>query len=166
MVFILTKASHDTERLSMRTNTKGRFYQQLAVLFTMQGSPCIYYGTEIYMPGGYDPDCRRCMPWEEIEAGRYEEDISNLKRLIAMRKDNPACKSGKMEWFHDTAQPRLVHYVKVSEEGSRIHVVLNATGRCVMMPKKAADASGERMLFSYNCGKSGIEPDGVCIYME
>lgn len=158
--------SHDTERLSMRTKTKGRFYQQLAVLFTMEGSPCIYYGTEIYMQGGYDPDCRRCMPWEEIEAGRYEDDISYMKRLIAMRKENPACKSGRIEWLHETEQSRLVHYVKVSEEGSRIHVVLNATGQCVTLPEKAADANGEKILFAYDYGEAGLGPDGVCIYME
>ena len=39
--------SHDTERLRNRVHDLDIFYQQLAVLFTMPGSPCIYYGTEI-----------------------------------------------------------------------------------------------------------------------
>lgn len=59
--------SHDTERLMNRLNNLDIFYQQLAVLFTMPGSPCIYYGTEIAMEGGHDPGCRRCMPWEELD---------------------------------------------------------------------------------------------------
>ena len=58
--------SHDTERLMNRFHDLDIFYQQLAVLFTLPGSPCIYYGTEIAMEGGFDPDCRRCMPWDEI----------------------------------------------------------------------------------------------------
>ena len=41
--------SHDTERLMNRFHNLDMFYQQLAVLFTMPGSPCIYYGTEIAM---------------------------------------------------------------------------------------------------------------------
>ena len=41
--------SHDTERLMNRFHSLDTFYQQLAVLFTMPGSPCIFYGTEIVM---------------------------------------------------------------------------------------------------------------------
>lgn len=39
--------SHDTERLMNRFHDLDIFYQQLAILFTLPGSPCIYYGTEI-----------------------------------------------------------------------------------------------------------------------
>ena len=63
--------SHDTKRLRSDVKNLDEYFQQLAVLFTMPGSPCIYYGTEIAMEGGHDPDCRRCMPWEEIDGGVY-----------------------------------------------------------------------------------------------
>ena len=43
--------SHDTERLINRLHNLDIFYQQLAILFTLPGSPCIYYGTEIAMEG-------------------------------------------------------------------------------------------------------------------
>ena len=49
------------------------------------GSPCIYYGTEIAMPGSYDPDCRRCMPRDDIEAGRFKERIEMVSKLIHLR---------------------------------------------------------------------------------
>ena len=73
--------SHDTERLMNRFHDLDKFYQQLAILFTLPGSPCIYYGTEIAMEGAHDPDCRRCMPWSEIES---EE---NQKKIATMRQD-------------------------------------------------------------------------------
>lgn len=38
----------------------------LAVLFTLYGSPSIYYGTGVALEGDYDPDYRRCMPWSEF----------------------------------------------------------------------------------------------------
>ena len=85
--------SHDTERLMNRFHDLDLFYQQLAILFTLPGSTCIYYGTEIAMEGGFDPDCRRCMPWDEIEEGKYRERIGQMKSLIHMRKSEEACRS-------------------------------------------------------------------------
>ena len=70
--------SHDTERLMNRFHDLDLFYQQLAVLFTLPGSPCIYYGTEIAMEGGFDPDCRRCMPWEDIDSAGNKERIDQM----------------------------------------------------------------------------------------
>ena len=70
--------SHDTERLMNRFHDLDMFYQQLAVLFTMPGSPCIYYGTEIAMEGGHDPDCRRCMPWQELDSEENRQRIACL----------------------------------------------------------------------------------------
>jgi glycosidase len=58
--------SHDTERL--RTLCRGEWARQRqAVLFQMTypGVPCIYYGDEVGMEGGRDPDNRRAMPWDE-----------------------------------------------------------------------------------------------------
>lgn len=56
--------SHDTKRLRSQVRSDGEFYQLLAILFAMPGSPCIYYGTEVMLEGDHDPDCRRCMPVE------------------------------------------------------------------------------------------------------
>ena len=78
--------SHDTNRLLDKAQHNiDVFYQQLAVLFTMPGSPCIYYGTEVAMDGSFDPDCRRCMPWDEIDAGKRADELTEMKNLIAMR---------------------------------------------------------------------------------
>ena len=46
------------------------------------GVPCIYYGTEIGMEGGYDPDCRRTMNWERAaRRGRLWRLVNGLARL-------------------------------------------------------------------------------------
>lgn len=85
--------SHDTERLMNRFHDLDMFYQQLAVLFTMPGSACIYYGTEIAMEGGHDPDCRRPMPWHELSSPENQEKIAAMRSLIEMRKSEEACRS-------------------------------------------------------------------------
>lgn len=58
--------SHDTDRLYRRYKNSDIILQQLALLFFLPGSPCIYYGTEILLDGAHDPDCRRLMQWDSI----------------------------------------------------------------------------------------------------
>lgn len=153
--------SHDTERLSTRTKTIGRFYQQLALLFTMEGSPCIYYGTEIVMPGGFDPDCRRCMPWEEIEKGSLDMEIGRMKQLIALRKQYPQCRAAGIRWEKLEQSERMIHYVKYMEGEPELHVILNAGREVVQIP-----AQGE-VLFACGLSEDGsLEPDGCCIRIK
>ena len=121
--------SHDTDRLIHQTGgNQDLFFQQLAMLFTMPGSPCIYYGTEIAIEGGADPDCRRCMPWDQIEQGNYAEITEQVKQLIALRKE-PAARSMEITLENNNSSDRVVEYVKTGAEGSRLRVVLNASGK-------------------------------------
>lgn len=59
----------------------------LALLFIFPGIPCIFYGTEFFMEGGYDPDCRRCMDWEGYTEGRYEESVELIRLFANLRKE-------------------------------------------------------------------------------
>ena len=77
--------SHDTERILWTANEDVQLVKSaLAFLFLQKGTPCIYYGTELSLTGGPDPDCRRCMPWEHVSS---DNDMLNfMKRLIKIRK--------------------------------------------------------------------------------
>ncbi|MBH0230856.1 glycoside hydrolase family 13 protein [Halobacillus yeomjeoni] len=81
--------SHDTPRIL--TYAKGnKDAVKLMYLFQMsfEGTPCIYYGDEIGMTGGEDPDCRKCMVWEKDEQDR---DIFRfVQQLISLRKSESA----------------------------------------------------------------------------
>lgn len=58
--------SHDTARiLTLAKGDQALALQALTFMFTQTGSPCIYYGTEMGMQGGEDPDCRKPMDWEK-----------------------------------------------------------------------------------------------------
>ena len=100
--------THDTPRAINRCGSEDVFFQQLALLMTLPGSACLYYGTEIALPGSHDPDCRRTMPWDEIEAGRHDQTMAQVKQLIALRADNPQSRGVEILWRHDAAHPRLV----------------------------------------------------------
>lgn len=154
--------SHDTIRLYTRLdNNIEQFYQHMVLLFTMQGSPCIYYGTEIAMPGGFDPDCRRCMPWEQIEKGQYDLPIGRMKQLIAMRRENPGCRAEAIRWIEE-GDGRLVHYVKTGGE-QQIEVYLNASDRPLEI-----SVQGD-VLFSMGCridlpaGRGSLAADGSLV---
>lgn len=84
--------SHDTFRFFTEVKCdEEKMKAALALLFMFPGMPCIYYGTELFMQGGYDPDCRRCMDWDGIRDNKYSEYISYIKKLAAIRnKDDLA----------------------------------------------------------------------------
>lgn len=80
--------SHDTHRFFSEVG-ESRFKMKaaLCLLYLFPGTPCIFYGTEILMPGGYDPDCRRCMDWEKADIyGEFSDIYELLNRLSILRK--------------------------------------------------------------------------------
>jgi cyclomaltodextrinase len=85
--------SHDTERYL--TLCKGVLWRmKLSILFQMTyiGAPMVYYGDEIGMEGGKDPDCRRCMVWEKKKWNR--ELYEWAKKLISVRNNSPSLRQG------------------------------------------------------------------------
>ena len=77
--------SHDTERfLTLVGEDRQKMKCALAVLFFFPGMPCLCYGTEIGMRGGYEPDSRRTFQWDERF---WDKDIlRTVKALIALKK--------------------------------------------------------------------------------
>ena len=151
--------SHDTNRLMDRVaGDLDVFYQQMAILFTMPGSPCIFYGTEIGMEGAHDPDCRRCMPWESIEKGEFAERISEMKKLISLRKSHDTFKSRNFHFPNDVADDRTIEYMKLWEDET-IKVVLNCGKKPVSVDVPNAD-----VLYSRKFEKGILAPKGILIY--
>ena len=129
--------SHDTKRLRSDVKNLDEYFAQIAALFVMPGSPCIYYGTEIAMEGSYDPDCRRCMPWEDIEAGKYTERTAIISTLIELRKKEPLLKSRNFHFPNEYAQyRRLIQFRKVDFPDCYVEVFLNCCEEDVEIPMK------------------------------
>lgn len=84
--------SHDTERFLYICKEDKR-KMKLAAAFQMffPGSPAIYYGDEVGMTGDNDPDCRRCMIWDDTADA---DMLDWYKSLIRLRKENICIKKG------------------------------------------------------------------------
>ena len=42
----------------------------------------VYKRQEIALEGAHDPDCRRCMPWDEIDSAENQKKIELMKRCV------------------------------------------------------------------------------------
>jgi glycosidase len=112
--------------------------------FAMIGSPMVYYGEELGMYGGNDPDCRKPMHWPEMSFDDEIEYHSGLpiykhkhpvaadmemhafyKKIIALRRGNKALMQGTMTT--DYADPE-----------KRVWVISRRSGF-------------ERVIFAFNC---------------
>ena len=149
--------SHDTIRITSKIGDRDKVYQQLAVLFTMPGSACIYYGTEVLLEGKHDPDCRRCMPWKEINEGLYDDRIELVKELIHLRKTERLFRSRNFHFPNEIKNDRVVEYIKLDEYGNKIEVILNCSKEDIEVVNKG------KIIFS-NLYKDGtLEKNGVLI---
>ena len=77
--------SHDTARfLTIAKGDTSAVKLAYLTMMTYPGAPMIYYGDEVGMEGGRDPDCRRAMLWDPA---RWHHDLrAAVQRYIALRK--------------------------------------------------------------------------------
>ena len=66
-------------------------YQMAAML---PGGISVYYGDELLLTGGYDPDNRRCMPWDRVRNEPFASELferirqSKQERIQSLRPIN------------------------------------------------------------------------------
>jgi len=91
--------SHDVSRiLHVVHEDKALVTLGIALLMSFTGVPCLYYGGEVGMTGGKDPDNRRCMLWDESD---WDKDLLVVyQKLIAIRKNSTALKHGGFQMLH------------------------------------------------------------------
>lgn len=87
--------SHDTDRFfSLVHCNKHKLLSAIAVTCLFVGAPCITYGTEIAMEGGYDPDNRRCFDWDETH---WDKQFMQIVKQILTLKKIEVVQSGDIE---------------------------------------------------------------------
>ena len=85
--------SHDMPRfLSCVNGDKEALKLAWLFMFMIPGAPCIYYGDEIGVDGGHDPECRKSFPWDE---DLWDKELLDfVKACTRMRKKYAALRRG------------------------------------------------------------------------
>ena len=114
--------SHDKPRfLTLCGGDRRKLLLATAFLLCFPGAPAIYYGDEIGMEGGEDPDNRRCFPWDEQAWDR--ELRTSVRRLVRLRTELDVLRRGSVRWSH--AHGRSLAFLR--EQGAdRLLIALNA----------------------------------------
>lgn len=112
---------HDVERyMNVRGASADNLKLAFTFLLTARGIPMIYYGDEIPMPGGNDPDNRRDFPAERFDnpGGIYD----HIARLAQLRREKPCLRRGAMV---NLAATDTVYAFKRVSAGCEVTVVFN-----------------------------------------
>lgn len=127
------------------------------LLFTLPGSPCIYYGDEIGMQGYEDPFNRRFYDWES-----GDENIRDIYAVMALaRKTSAALRTGKIDSC--AAQEGFVSFYR-EDKGERLLCAVNVSEHTVCVPVRCTEVrQGTRFL--QNGDKITLFPFGSGIFV-
>lgn len=126
-----------------KPNTEEIRLQKLFVIMQMTyvGAPMIYYGDEVGLWGGNDPDCRKPMLWSDI---RYEDEqylpdgrtrspdkvkpnmdlFGHYQKMIRIRQSHEALRTGTYRTLLADDQRQILVFERVSGD-QRLIIALN-----------------------------------------
>lgn len=151
-VRFLTECGEDTRRLKLAA----------AFLFTYIGIPCIYYGDEVGLSGGYDPLCRKCMIWDKDK--QDAELLAFYKALSRIRHNNKTLVYGDYSSVYNNDY--TLAYKRIWED-EQILVMLNNSNDIYSIKSENIAGNYEDLLTGANISiEDEIElgPDEVRIF--
>ncbi|MFU8828633.1 MAG: alpha-amylase family glycosyl hydrolase, partial [Phycisphaerales bacterium] len=119
--------NHDTQRLTtMLPDTDQRRIAQV-LQFTLPGAPVIYYGSELGMTGGDDPEMRAPMRWDLIEDEDPDAlaELEWVRSLVDLRRSSRALRIGDYRALH--TERGLAFMRRTDRYAETVIVVCNPT---------------------------------------
>ncbi|MBD3178689.1 MAG: hypothetical protein GF417_03305, partial [Candidatus Latescibacteria bacterium] len=159
--------SHDTKRF---VTTAGRDDDRLmlAALFQMCyiGIPQIYYGDEVGLRGGKDPDCRRPFPWGWKDNPRRSKIHDFYTRVISIRHDHPALRTGSFTTL--LTEGKLYAFLREQDDDRVVVVINNESGaQEIELPLgESGFSDGSRLTDNLNGGIYSIEGGKLILELD
>lgn len=155
--------SHDTDRFyTYVKKNKDKMLSAAAVMCMFIGAPCIYYGTEILLEGGYDPDNRRCFDWNEEH---WDKEFGKQFREVIRLRQNKIVEKGQISI---TAKEDLFILSRYSEEGELL-LIANQSGKEFLISYKGELLLKNQFEVKENAEETGkiqgkLKTDGFLIF--
>ena len=116
-------------------------YQRLgvgfAIMMTNPGVPLIYYGDEIGLAGGGDPDNRRMMPWSDAQLSQDQIRLrAQVRQLARVRAQNKVISRGRRQTLSADADTWVYKMSGCGAEAPPVVVAINRadSARSVSIP--------------------------------
>lgn len=117
--------SHDSARFLHCAGENKAILKLAALLqFTISGTPVIYYGDEVGLTGGNDPDCRRCMVWDDDKQDK--ELLNYYKTLIKLRRQYTCLRTGTLKEVLCDDICNVLAYMKSDDKDSLVIIINNS----------------------------------------
>ena len=156
-------STHDTPRFLYRAGGDVWKLKEAAIFqMTFVGAPMIYYGDEIGLTGGPDPDNRRTFNWDSTT---WNTDIFNLYRqLISIRKTYPALRTGSFKALK-VDNTNSIYAFGRWDAANQIAVVLNNTSyaQTITVPVWQMSIPNGAVMIDKLTGRSYTVSDGAVI---
>lgn len=111
--------NHDTARLGNFMTEPWQVRMARVLQFTLPGSVCLYYGSELGMTGGEEPESRAPMRWDL--ATENNQVLALHRQLIRLRQEQPALRIGDFRRMHSQ---RLFAFLRRTVSAPETLVVL------------------------------------------
>ncbi|GIO98648.1 neopullulanase [Paenibacillus lautus] len=148
--------SHDTPRLLTVAQDENKLKLAVLFQFIFLGTPCIYYGDEVGMTGGADPDCRKPMIWEKDKQNHV---LFNFYRdMIAIRKKHRVLQEGS---FHFVYAKNNQLVVQRKNDNERIYICFNNSSQSKQVDFKIHQEFSPEQIIGY--GTYEVEGDAITV---
>lgn len=151
--------SHDTPRvLSLCGGDEASVRLAILLLLALPGAPSIYYGDEVGMAGGADPDCRRAFDWSPRSWNGPLRDW--VRRALVVRKRQPALRADAFRTL--AADGMTCAFGRSDDAGSSLLVAANAGAEGAVLVLDREVSLGEPLLATDGRPASArLDPGGL-----
>ncbi len=150
--------SHDTPRImTIVGENEARARVAATLLFTYPGVPCVYYGEELGLVGGRDPDNRCCMPWDPH---KWNSGLRGFyQALVQLRRTSPALLWGGFHLFY--AAGETLAFLREAPEERLLIVARRNNDQLTALPVRHAGLPDGLHLWEVLTGTEAVVEGGM-----